>query len=299
MERKRSGVAAILLASVMWALEPVFAKLSFQSADFLQTSTVRAFVVTTTALLYTFFSDRGSLRISRTQLPSLIYIALAGTLLADLVYILALTRIPVINAVIIGHMQPIFIVLFGFAVLRSERLTVFDGAGIVLMIAAGLLVTTKNPENFRGLRVGSMGDLLVLAATIAWATTAIAMKRFLGDAHAGAITFYRYLFASVGFLAYLALGDPSRLAHLFTSVYQVLTGIVVGIGTILYYVGLKRIKAAQVGALELSTPFFATVLGFAVLGETVTTMQVAGMALLFGGIYLLSRKEEAADNAGT
>ena len=57
--------------------------------------------------------------------------------------------------------------------------------------------------------------------------------------------------------------------------------------------GLKRVKAAQVGALELSTPFFATLLGFLILGERATAMQIAGLVLLLVGICLLSRKEEA------
>ena len=36
---------------------------------------------------------------------------------------------------------------------------------------------------------------------------------------------------------------------------------------------LKRIKAAQVSSLELSTPFFAAILGFFVLREFITIMQ--------------------------
>jgi len=68
----------------------------------------------------------------------------------------------------------------------------------------------------------------------------------------------------------------------FSSVYQVLVGVVVGVGTILYYEG----------AVELSTPFFAAILGFVILGENITVLQVVGMFLLFIGIYYLSKKEE-------
>ena len=62
-------------------------------------------------------------------------------------------------------------------------------------------------------------------------------------------------------------------------------------GTLLYYEGLKRVKAAQAGALELSTPFFAAILGFLVLGELVTSMQIAGILILCIGVFLLSKKE--------
>ena len=77
------------------------------------------------------------------------------------------------------------------------------------------------------------------------------------------------------------------------SIIQILIGVIVGAGTILYYEGLKRIKAAQVSALELSTPFVAALLGFLILEELVTVMQIAGMVLLFVGVCFLSKKEEA------
>lgn len=107
--------------------------------------------------------------------------------------------------------------------------------------------------------------------------------------NAGVITFYRFLIASVAFGVYLL--STSTIA--IYNFYQVSVGIIVGVGTILYYEGLKRIKAAQVSALELSTLFFAALLGFFILEEMVTIMQILGIFLLFLGIYFLSRKEEA------
>ena len=74
--------------------------------------------------------------------------------------------------------------------------------------------------------------------------------------------------------------------------YQIILGVLIGVGTVLYYEGLKRIKAAQVGALELSTPLFAAVLGFFVLSESITGLQVVGIILLIVGIFFLSKKEE-------
>jgi len=69
-------------------------------------------------------------------------------------------------------------------------------------------------------------------------------------------------------------------------------GIIVAIGTISYYFGLKRIKAAQVSGLELSAPFFAAILGFLILGEQLTIIQIFGIILLLVGIYYISKKEE-------
>jgi len=66
---------------------------------------------------------------------------------------------------------------------------------------------------------------------------------------------------------------------------------VIGVGTILYYEGIRLIKAAQVSALELSTPFFAAILAFFILHEYLSVMQYIGMLFLLGGIYYLSKRE--------
>lgn len=288
MKQKTIGVLAIFGASVMWAIEPIFGKLSYSNSDFLHTSAIRAFFVALIALLYVFITNKGSLKVNKKQFSTLIYIGIVGTIFADLLYFYAFTKISVINAVLIGHMQPIFIVIIGYFILREDKLTKFDYLGIFFIIIAGLLVTTRTFENLSMLKLGTFGDFLVLLATIAWATTAIAMRKYIKDMNAGVVVFYRFLIASLIFAVYLSYTSSIAISN----IYQILVGIVVGIGTILYYEGLKRLKAAQVGALELSTPFFAAILSFFILGEITTLFQIIGIVLLFVGVYFLSKHEE-------
>jgi len=290
MTTKTTGVLAIFGASLMWAIEATFVKLASNAgADFLDTCTFRAIGVAMTALVYVLLTRRGrDLRITRGQFSVLVYIALVGTMVADMLYVYALGGIPVVNAVLIGHMQPIWVVLIGYFVLREDKLTKYDYLGISIMMIAGLLVATKTPANLRGLRLGTVGDLLVLGATAAWATTGIAMRKYLRELNAGVLTFYRFAVASAIFLTYMLL----RSDLVLPSIYQILVGIVVGVGTIFYYEGLKRLKAAQVSALELSTPLFAVAFSFLILSEAVELMQLFGIVMLIVGVHFLSTKEE-------
>jgi len=285
---KHLGVVTILLASIMWAIEPILAKLSYENSDFLHTSAIRAIVAALTAFLYIVLTRKSPLKVTRQQLSPLIYIAIVGTLVADFMYFFALSQVPVINAVILGHMQPIFIIALGFFLLKSDTLTKFDYLGISLMIIAGLLVTTRTIENLFAFRFGTLGDLIVLSATIAWATSAIVMKKYLTAMNAGVITLYRFFFPALIFTMYLGLTS----SLIITNIYEVLIGVIIGIGTILYYEGLKRLKAVQVSGLELSTPFFAAILAFLFLNEFITGMQIIGIALLFVGVYFISKKEK-------
>lgn len=289
MNSKKTGIVAILGASIMWSLEPVFAKLAYASSDYLQTSAIRAIVVVLTALLYVIITGGRKLKVTSNQFSKILYIAIAGTIIGDLLYFFALTKISVLNAVLIGHMQPIFVILIGFLFLKEDKLTKFDYIGIFTMIIAALFVTTKTLENLSMIKLGTVGDFYVLLATVAWATTAIVARKYLREINAGVVTFYRYLIASVIFVIYLSLKSSLVLSN----IYQILVGVVVGAGTILYYESMKRIKAAQVCAMELSTPFFAALLGFMILGEGVTVMQISGMVLLFVGVCFVSKKEEA------
>ena len=292
MTSKQKGVLVVLLASIMWAIEPIMVKLSYQSTDVVNTYGTRAIFCLMTIAGYLLLT-RTRIAVRARYLPKLIYVSLAATLFADLMYIYALSKVQIINAVLIGHMQPVFVVLIGFFFLKGDRITKFDYLGIAFMLMAGLLVTSRELSNLLAFRIGSIGDFYVLLATIAWATTAIVARRYLKGLSAAVIAFYRFLFATVVFTIYLLLTAGITI----TNVYQVFLGVIIGTGTILYYKGIKLIKAAQVSALELSTPFFATALGFIVLGESLTAMQLLGILTLSGGIYFLSRKENLSASA--
>lgn len=287
MDKKQIGVLAIVSASVMWAIEPIFAKLAYANASVVQTSAFRAIFVTIVALIYALSTNGKDIKINKREFSVIFYIAVVGTLIADLLFYFALTKISVLNAVLIGHLQPIFIILIGYFVLKDEKHSKYDYAGIFVMIIGALLVTTQTLQNLLILRIGTMGDLFVVGATVSWATTGIVARKYLNNMNCGIITFYRFLIAAVFFSIYLLF----RSEFHFGSVNQIIIGIIVGVGYILYYEGLKRVKAAQAGALELSTPFFAAILGFLVLGEIVTPMQIAGIVILCVGVYLLSKKE--------
>jgi len=287
MDKKQIGVLAIVGASLMWAIEPIFAKLSYESSSVVQTSAFRAIFVTIVALLYALTTKGKDIKIKKQELSVIFYIAVVGTLIADLLFYFALTKIPVLNAVLIGHLQPIFIILIGYFILRDEKHSKYDYIGIFIMIIGALLVTSQNLQNLLMLRIGTVGDLLVVGATLSWATTGLVARKYLKNMNAGVITFYRFLIAAIFFSIYLLLKSEFH----FGSINQIIVGIIVGVGYILYYEGLRRVKAAQAGAVELSTPFFTAILGFLVLGEYVTVMQISGILVLCLGVYILSKKE--------
>ncbi len=291
MNTKRVGVLAVLGAAVMWALEPNFAKLAYASAGVLETSAVRTITVVPIALAWLVMT-RSSLRLG-PRWPAMVYVGLVAAAGADVIYLwaLSLADYPVVNAVLIGHLQPVFVVLMGRILLKAERLNRLDYLGIGIMVVSSLLVATRTWEHLRRLQFGTAGDGLVLVATLLWASTTLVARRYLRGLSAGTVTFWRFAIGAAVLWAVLAL----RSRPVVLNGYPVRVGVGVAVGTLLYYVGLNRIKAAQVSAIELSSPFFAAVLAFLVHGERLTVMQAAGMILLAGGIACLARRETVLD----
>ncbi|MBW2974911.1 DMT family transporter [Candidatus Woesearchaeota archaeon] len=292
MDNKKIGVLAVLAAALMWAIEPIVAKIAYRTAEPLQTFTIRTAVIALIAAVYIIITNKGNFKVTKKQFPKLVYLAVVGTLVADLFYYLAFKHVAVLNSVIIGHIQPVFVVLIGFFILKEDKVNRFDYAGIIAMIIAALMVTTKTMTNLINLNFGTIGDLFVLIAAVSWATTTIVARKYLKGVNAGVITFYREVIALIFLVGYLVYTASLSISNF----YQILVGIIVGVGTILYYEGLNRMKAAQVSALELASPFFAASLGFLILGEKVTIMQILGIGILCFGIYLLSKKEREISN---
>ena len=289
MKNKTVGLITILLASIMWAIEPIFVKLSLETSDFIQTNTIRAIFALLIAFIYILIKRKPKeMKISKKEVAPMIYIALVATLFADFMYVFSLSHISVVNAVIIGHMQPVFIVLFGIFILKTDKLTYFDYIGILIMILSGILVTTGTLENLINFKFGTIGDLFVLSAAIAWATTAIVTRKYVKHLNTGVLAFYRFSIAAVVLSIFLIANNRFFIANY----YQVAVGIIIGLGTILYYESLTRIKAAQTSALELSTPVFAAVLAYFMLSEVPTIMQFVGVGLLLLGLYFISRREK-------
>ncbi len=90
MEGKTTGVLSVLFASLMWVIESILAKLAHRKADFLETSAIRALFVVLVAFTYGLFTDPSGLKVERKRLPVLLYLAIAGILVADLLNFLGI-----------------------------------------------------------------------------------------------------------------------------------------------------------------------------------------------------------------
>ena len=289
-DRKALGVLFGVAAGAMWAVETVLGKIMLSSLNFIQVTASEVFFATITAFAYILLSGE-TVKLKGASLIDILSIGVIGTVLAPLVYFFGLTQTFAVNAALIAHLQPLFVSILGFFFLK-EKMHKHDVIGGVLIGFAVILITGRTLGNIANLKLGNIGDLVVLLATLGWAFVAIPGKRLTKHISSVVIVGYRFLVASMIFLPALLFLNQLMIK----SIYQVLLGVTVGMGYIFYYEGLKRIKAGQVAITELSSPFFAAFLAWALLGEHITITQIIGASLLVTGLVILTQEKSDAQH---
>ncbi|GAB2617196.1 ABC transporter permease [Paractinoplanes abujensis] len=79
-------------------------------------------------------------------------------------------------------------------------------------------------------------------------------------------------------------GLPPRLTATNLAGYAYLSVIGTALGYSLWFWGLERLPAARLALLSLLSPLVATVVGWAALGQSLTTLQVIGMVVAFAAV---------------
>lgn len=153
-------------------------------------------------------------------------------------------------------------------------------AGVALLAFSGDSGATTDP-------IGILGSLGAGASFAAFAN----IQRQLLDQGWDPLTVVAGMGASSGLIGILALPfvDLSWVASPRGLVMALWLGLATtSVAYVLFTWGLRGLTAATAATLTLAEPLTATVLGVTVLGETLTALGVAGLAVLGAGLAILA-----------
>ena len=226
------------------------------------------------------------LQLRQQVLPGIMLVALGNGIVS-----LAVRTIPSGLAALICAMMPVYVVVINLLSKRNEPINYKIVLGLLLGMA-GLLVIFKDNLAYLGNSQYLGGIVICLVSCLFWAMGSVytKQKKFSGDVLmnigcqllvGGVVLLLGSLVredwaaittvpaATVGALIYLVLFG-SIMA--FTCFNYVLSKLPVGLATIYAYIN----------------PLVAIVLGFLVLGETITAYTVLAFLLTIGGIFLVN-----------
>ncbi|MFE9449341.1 EamA family transporter [Streptomyces sp. NPDC006739] len=189
-------------------------------------------------------------------------------------------RLPGGLAAVVGSVGPLFVVglsapLLGLRPTARTLLTAAlaaCGVSLVVLQGAGAL--------------DAVGVLAALAATASMAAGTVLTKRWGRPDGVGPLALTGWQLTAGGLLiapvAFLVEGAPPALDGRAVGGYLYLALANTAVAYWLWFRGIGRLTATQVGLLSPLSPLTAAVVGWAALGQTLTPVQVAGMAVAFG-----------------
>jgi drug/metabolite transporter (DMT)-like permease len=201
------------------------------------------------------------------------------------------------TAGIINATTPLWTVVLALAVRHQKSVTSWQAAGLIVGFAGAVLIFT--PWHTAGGLV-SAGGLECLAASISYAVSYIYMDRFLARRGVGSVLLSACQLATAAVMLAIALAvSGAQTPHVTTEDVAAIAMLGI-VGTGLAYVLNYQIITSE-GATVASTvtyllPVVAIVLGVLVLGESITVITLAGIALVLAGVALTRRRAKLAES---
>ena len=200
------------------------------------------------------------------------------------------------NVSILVSMSPILTVLLAQLFSRKgEKLGLWVYLGAVIAIAGVVLVVLNGTLTFH---LSPLGDLLALAAALAWAVYSILIKKYTERYDNFLVTRRVFLWAFLTAVPLMLLTDgmPS-LTPLFTQPNILLSWLFLGVfGNAVCFaiwnIAFKRLGVVITNNYLYATPFVTVVVGWLMLDEKISVMSIIGAVLITLGVVFANKQTE-------
>lgn len=114
------------------------------------------------------------------------------------------------------------------------------------------------------------------------------ISKYLKDGEVGSLVIFSSIFSIFALPIVFFIHPEVFLVTLFQAIALVVTGMMTVIAVLLYFYALREDEATNVVPFYQTIPIFAFVLGFLILGETVSSIQGIASLIIIAGAVLLS-----------
>ena len=229
-------------------------------------------------------------RLNRLDWLMIFGLGLLGYYIASLLDFAGLQYISAGLERLIIFLYPTFVIVFT-AVAQRKAINRHQALALVLSYAGMILVFVDN----RAAMASSglfLGSALVLSSAIAFAFFLMGSSMMVKRIGSTRFTAYSMIVACLATGLHFVLQHGVKFLNLPSNVYW-LALIMAVFSTVLpaffMNAGIRRIGAGSASIISSIGPIGTLALAFVLLGETLTTAQLAGTALVLVGVYVVSR----------
>lgn len=235
--------------------------------------------------------------LARAMPGTVLRLGLFGHVGYQVLFILGVARTSAGSTALIIASSPVWTALIGHAA-GIDRMRRVQWAGLLVSSAGVLLVVLLGAGEVDLTNEAFVGNVLLLVGSVLWALYTVFSRPVLarGAAPLG-LAFYSVLAAfpvlaalgvsTVGTTAWAEVDGWTWAALVFSG------GLSTGLAYYLWNIAVRHVGPSQTAAFSNLTPFVAILSAYVLLREPITLVQVAGGALIIGGLVVMRRGRAA------
>jgi drug/metabolite transporter, DME family len=229
-----------------------------------------------------------ALRVPWRDLAKLVLLGLAGLVVSNYFYYLAIQRTNVATAIIVQYTAPVWVLLYMVA-RGAERLTASKMGSVLLAIMGIALVIGIFRRG--GIQLDVIGVTAALVASFSFAYYNVAGHYLLERYDRWMVILYATLAAS---LFWIIVNPPNKIiaahysggAWVFLAVFSFVSML---LPFTLYFTGLKLLVPTKAIIASCLEPVFAILIAAIVLREAVGFIQAIGIVMVLGAIVMAQK----------
>lgn len=292
---KLLGAGAISLAAVMWGVDGVI--LTPRLFNLPVELVVFILHLIPFSLMSIFYPSkyRELLKFSKSDYFYLFLIAISGGALGTIAIVKALFLVnfkSLTVIVLLQKLQPVFAVLMAAMVLKERIRGTYILFGSIAILAGYFLTFGLNLPDIHAGEDTVYASLLALLAAFCFGSSTVFSKKILLKHSFLTATFYRYAFTTI-IMVFFVSGSGTWVSTssitLNNAIIFIIIGLTSGMGAILlYYFGLKKVRAIISAICELFFPLSVIVFDFIVNDTQLDIVQWISVLVMLAAIILLN-----------
>ncbi len=282
--RSRIGESAVLLAALLWGCIGIFTRSMLETGfTAVQIVAVRAFVTAVVMGIIILIKDPKLFKIRLKDIWMFFGTGILSFLFFNICYMSSIGENSLSVACILMYTSPIWVTTLAVPIFK-EKLTFQKLAAFMICFGGCVMVCLSD-----SLKLTEIGLVFGLLSGLGYALYSIFGKIASAKYNTLTITFYTFVFASIGVLP---LCDLPKLTVLLSNGANILWSVGVAVTCtilpyLLYTFGLSKTGAGKAAVIAILEPAVASVVGVLCFGENMGALGLIGIAAVMVGLVYL------------
>lgn len=302
MKKENKGTILALLAAIVSGISIPLNKLFIVNLDPSVFTAVRAVIIGVAFLFIVLYQSRTKhIPFKKVPWKYLIAIAIIGGSFAFLLYFTGLQLTTASRAAFLQKTLPLYTAIFAYIFLK-EKITKKMSYAIAAMLLGTILIYFSQVAPGSLWPNPSLGDMLIIIATILWAIEAVIAKKVMNMGESNfVVSFARMFFGGlILFGVVILLGQFGALLSLSAAQWTnvMISTVLLFTYVFFWYWSIKYINVTKATTLLLIASVISVIGAVLLFAEPLPPLQLAGSGIILIGAYFIGgEKSESRGKA--